>query len=84
MDTENVEDKVEHFEKRTSEIYERLTSRKQSSIVLQYLLNLGKELDKDGFFIYCYADYALVEGGFLYCNENCELEGYKVRIRDSY
>ena len=51
MDTENVEDKVEHFEKRTSEIYERLTSRKQSSIVLQYLLNLGKELDKDGFFI---------------------------------
>lgn len=47
------------------ELFERITYRGQSVIVLKYLLDLGKMLDEKDFSIYCNADYSLVEGGFL-------------------
>ncbi len=47
------------------ELFERMTYRGQSVIVLRHLLDLGKLLDEEGFSIYCNADYSLVEGGFL-------------------
>ncbi len=49
---------------------QNIQSKSQSSIVLSYLLDLGKELDEEGFSVSCNADYALVEGGFL-----CEYVG---------
>jgi len=62
---DDVEDKVKAFEKEATEVYEGLISKKQTPVILDYLLNLGKELDEKGFSIYCNADYSLVEGGFL-------------------
>lgn len=55
-------------EKTSQKTFDRLTHKGQSVIVLDYLLHLGKELDEEGFSIYCNADYSLLEGGFL--NEN--------------
>src|SRR3989344_8214873 len=61
-DTEN---KVDFFEKEANKNLEKIKSRTQSSIVLSYLLRLGRQLDEGGFSIYCNADYSLIEGGFL-------------------
>ena len=61
-DTEN---KVDFFEKEASKNLEKIKSRTQSSIVLSYLLRLGKQIDEKGFSVYCNADYSLIEGGFL-------------------
>ncbi len=47
------------------ELFNRLNYRGQSAIVFQYLINLGRALDPKGFSIYCNADYATIEGGFL-------------------
>ncbi len=62
--------KLNDFEKEIKKTIERTQSRNQSSVVLAYLLELGRELDENGFSVYCNADYALVEGGFL-----CEYVG---------
>lgn len=57
-------------------LWERINYRGQSVIVLNYLLNLGKTLDEKGFSIYCNADFALVEGGFLADDFHEEMYGY--------
>ncbi len=49
----------------SQELWDRINYRGQSSIVLKYLLDLGKTLDEDNFLIKCNAAYALDEGGFL-------------------
>ncbi len=58
------------------ELFNRITYRGQSSIVLNYLLKLGKTLDESGFSIHCNADYALVEGGFLTDDFHKEMSSY--------
>lgn len=58
------------------EIWERISYRGQSVVVLNYLLNLGKTLDEKGFSIHCNADYALVEGGFLTDDFHKEMSAY--------
>ncbi|NLE07207.1 MAG: hypothetical protein GX627_01160 [Parcubacteria group bacterium] len=70
---EDEEDKVKYFERQASEVYQRLNSKKQSAIVFSYLLELGKALDPEGFSLYCNADYALLDGGFLYDDDNHSL-----------
>jgi hypothetical protein len=62
--------KLNEFEKEIKRTIERTQSRNQSSVVLAYLLELGRELDENDFSVYCNADYALVESGFL-----CEYAG---------
>lgn len=62
--------KLNEFEKEIERTIERTQSKNQSSVVLAYLLELGRELDEKDFSVYCNADYALVEGGFL-----CEYVG---------
>lgn len=56
---------IKDFEQKVNEDFKKIESKKQSSVVLSYLLELGKELDEKDFSIYCNADYSLVEGGFL-------------------
>ncbi len=58
------------------ELFNRITYRGQSVIVLNYLFNLGKILDENGFSVYCNADYALVEGGFLTDDFHKEMSSY--------
>lgn len=58
------------------ELFNRITYRGQSVIVLSYLFNLGKTLDNEGFSVYCNADYALVEGGFLTDDFHQEMSTY--------
>ena len=58
------------------ELFSRITYRGQSVIVLNYLFNLGKILDEEGFSVYCNADYALVEGGFLTDDFHKEMSAY--------
>ena len=72
-----ITDKGEHglktFEEKTNRNLERMTSKAQSPDVFSYLLELGKELDEEGYSISCNANYALLEGGFLYSNDNHDL-----------
>jgi len=70
---EDEKDRVKYFERQANEVYQRLDSKKQSAIVFSHLLDLGKELDPKGFSLYCNADYALLEGGFLYDDDNHSL-----------
>ena len=58
------------------ELFNRITYRGQSVIVLSYLFNLGKTLDEVGFSVYCNADYALIEGGFLTDDFHKEMYAY--------
>lgn len=58
------------------ELLSGITYRGQSVIVLNYLFNLGKTFDEDGFSVYCNADYALVEGGFLTNDFHKEMSAY--------
>lgn len=62
---DDIENKADFFEKEVQKNLEKIKSKTQSSIVLSYLLRLGKQLDKNGFLVYCNADYSLLEGGFL-------------------
>ncbi len=65
------------------ELFDRLTIVRQSSIVLTYLIELGRSLDEHGFQIHCNADYALVDGGFLYDEKsNQPIETYKEAVTD--
>lgn len=58
------------------DLWERMNYRGQSVVVLNHLLNLGKNLDEKGFSIYCNADYSLVEGGFLTDDFHKEMYDY--------
>ena len=59
------EKNVEDLEQQINKNLERVKSKRQSALVVSYLLELGKMLDEKDFSIYCNADYSLVEGGFL-------------------
>lgn len=62
--------KLTEIEENIKKTIENTQRKKQSAITLAYLLELGHEIDPDGFQLYCDADYALIEGGFL-----CEYVG---------
>lgn len=66
---------------------EKREGKLQSAIVLNYLIGLGKTLDKEGFSIFGNAGYSLVEGGFLADNFHKEMTDYlglskEKRIKD--
>jgi len=60
----------------SDEIWERLNHKGQTVTVVNYLLGLGKMLDKKGFSMYGNADYSLVEGGFLTDDFHNEMYNY--------
>lgn len=80
-----IEDKAEYIEQKANELYQRLNSEKQSVIVFDYLLELGRTLDPEGFSLHCNADYALLDGGFLYDSDNHSLmwEYFQYILSDS-
>ena len=63
------------------ELFDRLTYRGQSVLVLNYLAHLGKTLDKDGYSIYCNADYSLVEGGLLSQYMTKNIKSIRIKFR---
>jgi|GEM_PF-6776824 len=65
LSSDNEEDRIKEFEEKASGIFQHILSKEQSSVVFSYLLELGKEIDEEGFSLTCNADYALIEGGFL-------------------
>jgi hypothetical protein len=63
------------------ELFAGVGFKKQSFVILEYLIELGKMLDKEGFTIFCNADYSLLDGGFLYDDKTGEpIEEYKEAI----
>lgn len=65
--------KLTEIEENIKKTIENTQRKKQSASTLNYLLELGQEIDPKGFQLFCDADYALVDGGFLYDDDNHSL-----------
>lgn len=65
--------KLTEIEENIKKTIENAQRKRQSASTLAYILELGREIDPKGFQLFCDADYALLDGGFLYDDDNHSL-----------